>query len=147
TSFTNGAPLTAGAGLNQWHLETGGGGALGNGGTLYGSADSVTETATNLMTHVTVAAAGTYDLWVNFWGSSATNSDWRINAGLIVTNMQTFRSQKCEQVQQPTEDTTLVLTNGTTNFLYQAYVGRVSVSNNLIVTVYVGANAILTGGT
>ena len=141
TFFTNGTPITTSSGLNQWHLQ-----ATGNGGTVYSSADSVTETASNLMTQVAVPAAGTYDLWVNFWGTASTNADWRIKGGLVATNMQTYRSQKCEQTQPATQDTTLVLTNNSTNFLYQAYVGRVTVSNNLTVTVYVGANAILTGG-
>ena len=59
--------------------------------------------------------------------------------------MQTFRSQKCEQVQAAAQDSSLVLTNST-NRLYQAYVGRVTVSNNLTATVYVGANAIVTNG-
>jgi hypothetical protein len=141
TFFTNGTAITTGSGLNQWHLQ-----ATGNGGTVYSSADSVTETASNLMTQVPLPTAGTYDLWVNFWGTASTNADWRIKAGLIATNMQTYRSQKCEQVQPATQDTALTLTSNSTNFLYQAYVGRVSVSNNLTATVYVGATAILTGG-
>jgi hypothetical protein len=141
TFFTNGAPVTTGSGSNQWHLQPN-----GNGGTVYSSGDSVTETASNLMTQIAVPTAGTYDLWVNFWGTASTNADWRINAGLVATNMQTYRSQKCEQVQPATQDTALVLTNNSTNFLYQAYVGRVTVSNNLNATAYVGANAILTGG-
>ncbi len=141
TFFTNGAPLTTGAGANQWHLQS-----AGNGGTVFSSADSVAETAGNLMTRFSVPAAGTYDLWVNFWGSASTNSDWRIQAGLAAAGLQVFRSQKCAQVQPATQDTDLVLTNNGTNFLYQAYVGRATVSNNLTLTVFVGANAILTGG-
>ncbi len=145
TFFTNGSPLTTGPGLNQWHVQSGGG-SFANGGSLFSSADSITETASNIMTQATVPAPGTYDLWVDFWGSTGTNADWRINAGLVATNLQTFRSQKCGQVQTATQDTAVVLTNNVTNFLYQAYVGRVSVSNNLAVTVFVGANAVLTGG-
>jgi hypothetical protein len=139
TSFTNGTPFTTGAGLNQWHLQS-----AGNGATIYSSADSVVETPTNILTQVPVPVPGTYDVWVNFWGSSGTNADWRIAAGLNATNLQIYRSQKCEQVQPVTEDTSLVLTNNGTNFLYQAYVGR-AVSSNVTLNVFVGANPVLSG--
>jgi hypothetical protein len=140
TFFTNGTPLSTGPGMNQWHLQ-----AAGNAGTVFSSADSVAETPTNLMTQVPVPAVGNYDVWVNFWGSSDTNADWRIVAGLVQTNMQIYRSQKCEQVQPATEDTSLVLTNNGTNFLYQAYLGRATVTTNLALTVFVGANPVLSG--
>lgn len=140
TFFTNGTPLTTGSGLNEWHLQS-----AGNGGTIFSSADAAVETPTNLMTQTPVPAAGTYDVWVNFWGTSNTNSDWRIVAGLNGTNMQIYRAQKSEQVQPATEDTSLVFTNNATNFLYQAYVGRTTLSTNLPLTVFVGANPVLSG--
>ena len=146
TTLTNGGTLTLSASANQWHSQTG----VGNGGTILSSADSAAENATNLMTQVTVPSSGTYDLWVNFWGMTSTNkADWRIQAGLTVGSMQTFRSEKCEQVQPWTQDTSLVLTNTspTTNYLYQAYVCRVVVSNNYTINVLVDDNAIRTGGT
>jgi hypothetical protein len=146
TTLTNGATLTLSSAANQWHSQTG----VGNGGTILSSADSAAENATNLMTQVTVPGSGTYDLWVNFWGMTSTNkTDWRIQAGLAVGSMQTYRSEKCEQVQPWTQDTSLVLTNTspTTNYLYQAYVGRVVVSNNYTINVLVDDNAIRTGGT
>jgi hypothetical protein len=144
TTLTNGSTLVLSPAANQWHSQTG----VGNGGTILSSADSNAETATNLMTQVAVPSSGTYDVWVNFWGTGTTNADWRIVAGLTPATMQTFRSEKCEQVQPLTQDTSLVLTNTglTTNYLYQSYVGRVAVSNNLSITVYVGNNAIVTGG-
>ena len=133
TFLTNGTALVLSPAANQWHLQTG----VGNGGTVMSSADSVVEKATNLMTQVTLPGAGTYDLWVNFWGNPA--ADWRIQAGLTVSNLQVYRSEKCEQVQPWTHDTALVLTNTSpaNNYLYQAYVGRVVVSNNFTVTVLV----------
>jgi hypothetical protein len=145
TFLTNGTALVLSAALNQWHSQTG----VGNGGTVISSADSVAEDATNLMTQVTVPESGTYDLWVNFWGMTSTNkADWRIQAGLTANTMQTYRSEKCEQVQPWTQDTELVLTNTnpTTNYLYQAYVGRVVVSNNYTINVFVDDNALQTGG-
>ena len=136
TFLTNGTALVLSASANRWHSQTG----VGNGGTVISSADSVVENATNLMTQVTVPESGTYDLWVNFWGMATTNNaDWRIQAGLTVSNLQVYRSEKCQQVQPWTQDTTLVLTNTspTTNYLYQAYVGRVVVSNNYTINVLV----------
>ncbi|MGA9779430.1 MAG: hypothetical protein WBS33_14265 [Verrucomicrobiia bacterium] len=135
TFLTNGAPLVLSPAANQWHSQTG----VGNGGTVISSADSVAEHATNLMTLVTLPGPGTYDLWVNFWGTATTNADWRIQAGLNANSLQVYRSEKCEQVQPWTQDTALILTNNSplANYLYQAYVGRVVVSNNLTATVLV----------
>ncbi len=144
TTLTNGSTLTLSSSANQWHSQTG----VGNGGTIIGSADSAAETPPMIKTTVTVPGPGTYDLWVNFWGTSTTNADWRILAGLNPATLQTYRAEKCEQVQPATQDSGLVLTNATptANYLYQAYVGRAvaSVSNTL--TVLVGGNAIVTGG-
>jgi hypothetical protein len=144
TTLTNGTTLVLSAAANQWHSQTGG----GNGGTILSSSDSSGENAPTLMTQVPVPGSGTYDVWVNFWGTATANADWRIVAGLTPATMQTFRSEKCGQVLPLTQDTSLVLTNTSpvTNYLYQAYVGRVAVSNNLNITVYVGNNAIATGG-
>jgi hypothetical protein len=150
TTLTNGATLTTSASANQWHLQSG----VGNGGTILSSADSAGENAPNLMTQAMAPGSGTYDVWVNFWGTSRTNpvstGDWRISAGLVATNMQTFRGEKSEQVQPVTQDTGLVLTNivagNNTNYLYQAYVGRVVVSNNLNLTVFIDDNSITNGG-
>jgi hypothetical protein len=104
---------------------------------------------------VTLPSPGTYDLWVNFWGTATTNADWRIAAGLDTNSLQAYRAEKCEQVQAWTEDTALVLTNNgnPTNYLYQAYIGRVAVSSNLTVNVlvddwpYVTGNTTLVGNT
>jgi hypothetical protein len=134
TFLTNGTPLVLSPAANQWHLQTG----VGNGGTILSSADSNVEHAINLITQVTLPGPGTYDLWVNFWGNPA--ADWRIQAGLTATNMQVYRSDKCEQVQPWTQDTILVLTNTSpaSNYLYQAYVGRVVVTNNFTINALVG---------
>ncbi|HLX95274.1 MAG TPA: hypothetical protein VKU37_05985 [Verrucomicrobiae bacterium] len=141
TTLTDGSTLTLSPSANQWHSQTG----VGNGGTIISSADSNAETPTNIMTTVTVPGAGTYDVWVDFWGNPA--ADWRIEAGLSLTNMPIYRSEKCEQVQPWTQDTSLVLTNITpaSNYLYQAYVGRVAVSNNLSIKVYVDGYDVATG--
>ena len=143
TFLTNGTALVLSSSANQWHSQTG----VGNSGTVISSADSVAEKATNLMTQVTVPGPGTYDLWVNFWGNPA--ADWRIQAGLTPGNMQVYRSEKCEQVQPWTQDTTLVLTNTSpaNNYLYQAYVGRVVVTNNYTISVFVDDWPYVTGNT
>jgi len=66
-----------------------------------------------------------------------------------VSNLQVYRSEKCQQVQPWTQDTALVLTNTSpaNNYLYQAYVGRVVVTNNFTVTVLVDDWPFQTGGT
>ena len=145
TTLTNGATLTLSGSANQWHSQTG----VGNGGTVISSADTTAENATNIMTLVTVPESGTYDVWVNFWAMTSTNkADWRIQAGLAANTMQTYRSEKCEQVQPWAEDTALVLTNTspTTNYLYQAYVGRAVASMSNTVTLFIDDNAITNGG-
>jgi len=145
TFFTNGTPLVLSPAANQWHSQTG----VGNGGTVISSADSIAEHASNLMTQVTLPSPGTFDLWVNFWGTATTNADWRILAGLNTNSLEVYRSEKCEQVQPWTQDTALVLTNNSnpTNYLYQAYIGRVTVSTNLTATVLVGDWPYVTGNT
>jgi hypothetical protein len=144
TTLTNGGTLTLSGSANQWHSQTG----VGNSGTILSSADSTGETPPMIKTTVTVPGPGTYDLWVNFWGTGTTNADWRILAGLDPATMQVYRAEKCEQVQPANQDSNLVLTNATptANYLYQAYVGRAvaSVSNTL--AVLVGGSAIATGG-
>lgn len=142
TTLTNGSALVLSSGANQWHSQTG----VGNGGTVLSSADSTAEDATNIMTQLTTPGSGTYDVWVDFWGNPA--ADWRINAGLALDNMQTYRSEKCEQVQPAAQDTSLVLINNSpaVNLLYQAYVGRVVISNNLTIKVFIDDNSIATGG-
>ncbi len=145
TFLTNGSPLVLSPAANRWHPQTG----VGNGGTIISSADANVEHATNLMTQVTLPGPGTYDLWVDFWGTATTNADWRIQAGLNANSLQVYRSEKCEQVQPWTQDTALVLTNSNipTNYLYQAYVGRVAVSTNLTASVLVGDWPYVTGNT
>ena len=145
TSLTNGAALVLSPAINQWHSQT----SVGNAGTIMSSADSNAETPPVIMTQATVPGPGTYDLWVNFWGTAATNSDWRILAGLTASNMMVYRSEKCEQVQPWAQDIALVLTNTTpiTNYLYQAYVGRVTASSSNTVAVLVGGQSFPAGGT
>jgi hypothetical protein len=149
TTLTNGATLTLSSSANQWHSQTG----VGNGGTIISSADSTGENAASIMTQATAPSSGTYDVWVDFWGTARTNpvssGDWRIMAGLVATNLQTFRAEKCEEVQPATQDSSLVMTNITassTNYLFQAYVGRMALSNNLTIKVFVDDNSISTGG-
>jgi hypothetical protein len=145
TFLTNGSALVLSPAANQWHSQTG----VGNGGTIISSADSNAEHATNLMTQVTLPGPGTYDLWVDFWGTATTNADWRIATGLDANTLQVYRSEKCQQVQPWAQDAALILTNNSapTNYLYQAYVGRVSVSNNLTASVLVGDWPYQTGTT
>jgi hypothetical protein len=100
-----------------------------------------------LKTTVSVPAAGIYDVWVNFWGNPVGGADWRIMGGLATNQMQIFRQMACKTVQPGDYNSTLVLTNTSTNFLYQAYVGRVTASSSNTISVFVDDNAITVGTT
>jgi hypothetical protein len=139
TTLSTGAALVTGTALNQWHERTG----SGNGGSVLASADVSGENAPTLKTTVTLPGAGTYDVWVNFWGSPGV--DWRIMAGLSTNGMQIFRQMACQEVDPGDHDTTLVLTNGSNAFLYQAYLGRVAASSSETLDVFVDDYAIQTG--
>jgi hypothetical protein len=145
TTLADGSPLVTGSGAGQWHLQP-----FGNGASLLSSADSVAEHAPALLTRASVPKPGTYDVWVNFWGNPATNQagDWRIQAGLSTNTMQVYRARMCKIVD-PSDyapGTTLVLTNAGTNYLYQAYVGRVTATNATL-SVYVDDYAYAAGAT
>jgi hypothetical protein len=145
TTLADGTPLTTSSGTGLWHLRF----ATGNGGSLLASADVVAEDAPMLKTTVTVPAPGSYDVWVNFWGSPFAGADWRISAGLTTNQMQTYRQMACKSVQASDYTSPLVLTNSSTNFLYQACVGRVSASSSNTIAVFVddNATAVATTGT
>lgn len=142
TSLADGAALLLGPAVGQWHLRAG----VGNNGDVLASAEVIAENAPPLRTTVTVPGPGTYDVWVNFWGSAA-GGDWRVMAGLATNEMQIFRQLACKTVQSGAHDGTLVLTNDGTSFLYQAYVGRVLASGSNTVSVFVDDNATVTGTT
>jgi hypothetical protein len=136
TTLADGSPLVTGPGTGQWHVQ-----GVGNGGSLLSSADSVAESAPALLTQATVPRPGTYDVWVNFWGNPITNrlDDWRVVAGLSTNTMQVYRARMCETVTPAdySAGAGLLLTNAGTNFLYQAYVGRVAATNTTL-SVFVG---------
>jgi hypothetical protein len=120
TTFATGAALVTGPGTNEWHERTG----PFNGGSVLASADVTAENAPMLKTSVAAPQSGTYDVWVNFWGNPA--ADWRIKAGLATNGMKILRQMAGQQVAPGQHTGALVLTNSSTNFLYQAYVGRVN---------------------
>jgi len=138
-----GAPLTIGPASGQWHERTG----SGNGGSVLASADVIDEDAPTLKTTVTVPAAGTYDVWANFWADPTY--DWRIMAGLSTNRMQLFRQMASKEVRAGDHNTSLVLTNhaDSTNFLYQAYLGRIVASSSNTLSVFVDDNDIIAGTT
>jgi len=129
TTFATGSLLavtgpdtSAGIMNNKWHVKTG----RGNGSTILTSADlTAGENAPAITTQVNLPDAGTYDVWVNFWGAPVRTSDWRIKAGLSANTMQLFRSMACKQVDSMDYTLAPVLSGGNNTFLYQAYLGRV----------------------
>jgi len=146
TMFSTGAPLVTtgpdpygGPVDDQWHERTG----FGNDGSVLTSAEVDGENAPTLKTQVMVTETGTYDVWVNFWANP--DADWRIKAGLSESGMQIFRQMACKQVEQGDHDVAIVLTGSGNTFLYQAYLGRVQVSDSNVFEVFVDDEAIQTG--
>ena len=135
---TTGPDSTGGALDNRWHQRLG----LGNGGSVLTSAEVSGENAPVLKTHVPVPRAGTYDVWVNFWGNPTVSADWRIKAGLSPDALQLFRSMACKQVEDGDHDSKLVLTGSGNIGLYQAYLGRVQVSGSDAFDVFVDDSAV-----
>lgn len=148
TFFADGSPLAAtgpdanqGADDDKWHERTG----FGNGNSVLTSAEVSGENAPVLKTRSIVSEAGTYEVWANFWANPT--ADWRIKAGLAENGMQIFRQMACKQVEAGDHDAALVLTGSGNTFLYQAYLGRVQVSANDTVRVFVDDEPIQTGTT
>jgi hypothetical protein len=146
TTFTDGSPLTItgpdgerGAADNLWHERTG----FGNCDAILASAEINPEDAPALRTHVALPDAGTYDVWVNFWANP--DEDWRIKSGFSADRMQLFRQMACKQVEDGDHDTALVLTGDGNTYLYQAYLGRIQVSDELTFNVFVDDEAVETG--
>lgn len=149
TSFADGSPLVTtgpdgnqGADDNLWHARTG----FGNGGSVLTSSETGDgENASVLKTQIKATDAGTYEVCVNFWANPA--EDWRIKAGLSAENMQVFRQMACQQVEAGAHEIPIILSGGGNTFLYQAYVGRVTIPANESIAVLVDDYAIQTGTT
>jgi hypothetical protein len=137
--ITTGPDANAGSGDGKWHLRTG----VGNGKTVFTSSEVSGEDAPALKTTISVPKSGTYDLWVNFWADPT--ADWRIKAGLTTNSMQVFRHMASQQVVDGTHTTKLDLADTLNTFLYQAYLGRVQVSTNTNIDVYIDDQAYRVG--
>ena len=86
------------------------------------------EDAPTLVTRVRLPVAGTYNVWVDFWGSAVTGADWRIKAGLSANTMQTFRQMASRAVDSADYSNAPVVSGMGGSYLYQALVGRVQVA-------------------
>ncbi len=123
---------------NKWHLRT----EYGNNNTIFTSSEIRGENAPVLKTQVLVSENGLYDVWVNFWANPS--ADWRIKAGLSLDNMQTYRHISAQSVDENDYDVPII-TNKENYFLYQAYLGRIELKDNLKFFVYVDDNSVRTG--
>jgi hypothetical protein len=135
---TTGPDSSSGPSDNKWHLRT----TYGNKGTVFTSSETGGENAPTLRTQVIVSEPGTYNVWVNFWGNPS--ADWRIKAGLSQDEMHLYRTMASKQVDPGAHDSTLLLSGKANTFLYQAYVGRMSVTGNSF-DVFIDDEAIQTG--
>jgi hypothetical protein len=66
-------------------------------------------------------------------------------AGVDTNQMQTFRQQGGKVAQAGDYTASIVLTNSSTNYLYQAYVGPVAASSSNTLSIFVDDNAITAG--
>lgn len=139
TLSTTGPDANQGADDDQWHMRTG----WGNGGSVLTSAEIGGEDAPALKTEITVSDTGKFDIWINFWANP--EADWRIKAGLSLDNMQIFRQMASKQVEDGDHQTTLILTGSGNTYLYQAYLGRIHLTDTHIFDVYVDDHSIETG--
>lgn len=130
---------------NQWHIRI----FSENHGNVLASAELIKgENAPMLKTHVHVPKPGTYDVWVNFWGSTSPSADWRIVAGFSPNAMQVYRSMACQTVKREDYETPPLLSSSGTNlFLYQAYIGRIKVGASNTFEVFVDDSAYTVGTT
>ena len=134
---TTGPDSVIGPTDNKWHQRLG----IGNGGSVFTSAELGGENAPALKTTVTVPRPGIYDVWVNFWGTPTATADWRIKAGLSASGMQLFRQMACKEVEDGDHNSKLVLSGSGNIFLYQAYLGSVQVSAGSTFNVFVDDSA------
>lgn len=146
TFLADGSPLSTtgpdedpGEADNQWHQRT----SYGNGNSVLTSAEIDFEDAPVIKTQVSGIEEGTYDIWANFWANP--NDDWRIEAGLNPDNMQIFRQMACKQVMNGDHNTELVLTGEGNTFLYQAYLGIVTIESDDTLSVFIDDEAIMVG--
>lgn len=140
--ITTGPDADEGAVDNLWHERTG----YGNLDTVLTSAEIDGEDAPMLKTQVAVPETGTYDVWVSFWANP--RYDWRIKAGLSNSEMQIFRHMACKKVDDGDHDIPLILSagrRGSMLYLYQAYLGRVQIKDDLTLDVFVDDEAIELG--
>ena len=134
--FTTGPDSSPGPDDNRWHERTN----TGNGNTVLTSSETGNgENAPMLKTRFGVPDAGYYDVWVNFWGN--LTDEWRVKAGLSPGNMQMFRQMACKQVEPADHTSDLILSTGSNEYLYQAYLGRTQSINDTI-EVYIDDEAI-----
>lgn len=128
-AFTGPSP-NAGPSDGSWHQRTG----AGNGGTVFTADESGSESVPTLKTSVSGMDAGTYDVFAFFW--SDVNQDWQIRAGLALDNLLLFRMRGSQQVSDDDFAASLVLDEGTRS-LYRAYLGRVDLSEEPTIDVFI----------
>jgi hypothetical protein len=137
--MTTGPNNNAGPADDQWHRRT----SYGNGNSVLTSAEIAFEDAPVIKTQLTDIEEGTYDVWANFWANP--DYDWRIEAGLHPDSMRIFRQMANKQVANGDHNTELVLTGENNTFLYQAYLGRVSIEADDSLNVFIDDEAIMVG--
>jgi len=137
TTLANGTPLsfsgpspTSGATDDAWHLRTG----SGNGDTVFTADELASEDAPILKTSVEGVDGGLYDVFAYFW--SDIQQDWQIEAGLNPNDLMLFRIRGSQQAVAGDFSDVQVLDEGTRS-LYRAYLGRVDVTANESIEVFI----------
>ena len=128
---------------NRWHELPG----FGNNETVIVSSQNPEwEDAMLIKQSVFLEEPGTYDFWADFWAKADTAANWLIATGLAPT-VQMYRQMACRTVDTGDYDTAPLVTMGDSLFLYQAYAGRATVTDESgeLVSVYIDDHALMTG--
>ena len=148
TVLADGSPFTFtgpstnnGAADNQWHQRAG----IGNGGSVFAAGEVAAEDAPALKTSLPGLPDGTYDVFVFFW--SRPGEDWRLSAGISLSDMLVFRRYASQQAET-NQFTAPVNVLDQDAALYRGYLGRKIVTAGSAIEVYVDDfNGLATAGT
>jgi hypothetical protein len=129
----------AGPNDDRWHWRSG----FGNGGSVLTAAETGGELAPKLKTSVKVERPGVYDVWVCFWANP--DEDWRIRAGLAPDGLSLYRSMASQTVSAADFIVPPVIVGAGNTYLYQAYLGRVTVAATFAFEVFIANDPTRTG--
>ncbi|MFK7769517.1 MAG: BNR-4 repeat-containing protein [Mariniblastus sp.] len=147
TKLENGGEINPTSGSGQgandgrWHLRSG----FGNEGDIFAAGENGNENAGLLETIIgNDGEAGTFDVFAYFW--SNRNEEWEFSAGLDPTEMDFF-ARKAAQHVGVDDFLNLVEVGSGNERMYQAYLGRISLDQDELFSVFINDRPDGSGGT